>query len=327
LEIGFASLVGVEPLPFPELLRRSGALGLDAVEVNVGPAFRRIGDATYPGHLDLDAVVREGPGAVQEALAAHGMRIAALAPMLNLLTSDPEVRAARIGSFRQVLDACAVLGVGTVVTYGGSPHGMWFWGLPGVRDGHPSNRLGDSIEAFREVFGPLAGHAEDRGVRIALETAPRGGGEGNVAHAPELWDLLFDAVPSPALGLSLDPSHLVWLQIPDVPGVIRRYAARVYHLDAKDTEILPWRLARQGVLGNSWWRYRLPGLGTLDWGAIILALREAGYDDVLTIENEDPEYPGLEGVGRAARFLRRQLDTAIPATLPGEGRNGGEADT
>ena len=326
MEVGFASLVGVEPLPFPELLHRAGALGLDAVEVNVGPAFRRIGDASYPGHLDLDAIVREGPGAVQEALSAHRMRIAALAPMLNLLTADPDLRAARISSFRQVIDVCAVMGVGTVVTYGGSPYGMYFWGLPGVRDGHPSNRLGDSIEAFREVFGPLASHAEDRGVRIALETAPRGGGEGNVAHAPELWDRLFDAVPSPALGLSLDPSHLVWLQIPDVPGVIRRYAGRIYHLDAKDTEILPWRLARQGVLGNAWWRYRLPGLGALDWGAIIPALREAGYDDVLTIENEDPEYPGLDGVGRAARFLRGHLDTSPGSAVTAERVEGGQPD-
>ena len=80
-------------------------------------------------------------------------------------------------------------------------------------------------------------------MRIAFETAARGGGEGNLAHNPELWDLLFDAVPSPALGLSFDPSHLVWLHIPNIPDVIRAYGSRIYHFDGKDTEILPpcWR--------------------------------------------------------------------------------------
>ena len=37
MQLGFASLVGVEPLPFPELLRRAAGHGLETVEVNVGP--------------------------------------------------------------------------------------------------------------------------------------------------------------------------------------------------------------------------------------------------------------------------------------------------
>jgi sugar phosphate isomerase/epimerase len=118
---------------------------------------------------------------------------------------------------------------------------------------------------------------------------------------------LFESVPSPALGLSFDPSHLVWLQIPDVPRVIRRYGERIYHVDAKDTEVMPERLAAQGILGNAWWRYRLPGHGSLDWPAIFAALREIGYDGAVDIENEDPLYPGLAGVARAAAYLRQHL--------------------
>jgi len=84
--------------------------------------------------------------------------------------------------------------------------------------------------------------------------------------------------------LSFDPSHLLWLQIPDVPGIIRSYGSRIYHVDGKDCEILPDRLARQGILGSSWWRYRLPGFGQLDWIAILAALREIGYDGAMSIE-------------------------------------------
>jgi sugar phosphate isomerase/epimerase len=307
MRIGFASLVGIERLPLPELLRDAREIGVDAVELNVGPAFPRIAGAPYEGHIDVAAAARDG-APVRELAAGHGVRIAALAPMLNLLTPDQALRERRVTYTRTAIDACAALEVPVLVTYGGSPYGMHFWGLPSVGDGHPSNKVAESVAIFRDVFAPLVRHAEERGVKIALETAPRGGGEGNIAHAPELWDLLFEAVPSPALGLSFDPSHLVWLGIRDVPGLIHQYATRIHHVDAKDAEVLPDRLARQGVLGNAWWRYRIPGKGELDWASIVAALHETGYDEVLTIENEDPFHPGLEGVRLAAAHLRALLE-------------------
>jgi sugar phosphate isomerase/epimerase len=307
MKIGFASLVGVEPIPFPELVRWSAVNGLESIEVNLGPTYPAIGDATFPGHLDPAEIVANGPGPVHELIAEHGVSIHALAPMINLLTSDLLLREQRVAYFRRTIDACVVLGVPTVVTFAGSAYGMHFYGMPGVGDCHESNRVSDNLRIFKEVYGPLADFAEQRGVRIAFETAGRGGPEGNIAHSPELWDAMFELVPSPAIGLSFDPSHLVWLQIPNIPDVIRQYGSRIYHVDGKDIEILWGRLARQGILGSSWWRYRLPGLGVLDWKAIISALIDIGYDDVIAIENEDPLCPGLSGVANAADFMRRQL--------------------
>ncbi|MHB8645625.1 MAG: sugar phosphate isomerase/epimerase family protein [Thermomicrobiales bacterium] len=315
MKVAFASLVGIEPVPLPELLGRAKAAGLDSIEINVGPTFPHIAGATYPGHLDLDTIARGGPGEVHELFAAHGMTIASLAPMLNLLDANLAVREERIAAFRLTIDAAATLGVPTVVTYGGSAFGMHFYGLPGVGPDHPSNHVADNLRLFTEVFTPLATYADTKGVRIAFETAARGGGHGNVAHSPELWDLLFDAVPSPALGLSFDPSHLVWLQIPHIPDLIRQYGPRIYHFDAKDTEILPAVLARQGILGSGWWRYRLPGLGALDWPAILSALRDTGYDDVVSIENEDPLFLGLDGVAWAADYLRRVFPPLHATTM------------
>lgn len=307
MRIGVSSLVGIEPMPFAELIPALAQHGFDSVEINVGPGYRPIAGADFPGHLDLAAVVRDGGGAIKELVARHGITISSLAPMINLLTADVARRAERIAVFRQTIDACVALGVDTVVTFAGSAFGMHFSGLPGAGEGHPSNRIGENLQIFREVYGPLADYAESRGVRVAFETAGRGGGEGNVAHSPALWDLLFEAVPSPAIGLSFDPSHLIWLHIPDVPGVIRRYGARIYHFDGKDTEILHDRLAREGILGHGWWRYRLPGAGDLDWRGIASALRDIGYDGAIDIENEDPLSLGLAGAAWSADHIRRQL--------------------
>jgi sugar phosphate isomerase/epimerase len=307
MKIGFASLVGTEPIPFPDLMRWTAENRLDSIEVNLGPSYPAIGEARYPGHLDPSEIVANGPGPIQELTSKYGVSIHALAPMINLLTANESLRAERIAFFKTTIDAAAALKVPTVVTFAGSAFGMHFYGMPGVGDNHQSNRVSDNLRIFKEVYGPIADYAEDRGVRIAFETAGRGGPEGNIAHSPELWDAMFETVSSPAIGLSFDPSHLVWLQIPNIPDVIRDYGSRIYHVDGKDVEILWGRLARQGILGSSWWRYRLPGVGVLNWPAIISALRDIGYDDVIAIENEDPLCPGLAGVKHAAEFLRAKL--------------------
>lgn len=314
MKLGISSLVGIEPIPFPHLLRAMAGHGFDTVEVNVGPGYRPIAGANFPGHLDLRAIVRDGGTEIKELAAKYRITISALAPMVNLLTADLQLRAARIAEFRLTLDACAALGVDTLVTFTGSAYGMHFWGLPGVGDGHPTNHVADNLAIFREVYTPLAEYAGERGVRIAFETAGRGGGEGNLAHAPALWDLMFDAVPSPALGLSFDPSHLIWLHIPDIAGVIRKYGSRIYHFDGKDAEILPDRLAQQGIFGHGWWRYRLPGCGAVDWMAVTSALEDIGYSGAIDIENEDPLRPGLAAAAWSADYLRRHRPPALPAT-------------
>jgi sugar phosphate isomerase/epimerase len=307
VQIGIASLIGVEAIPFPDLVRWCAGNGLDAIEVNVGPKFQRIGESTYGGHLDLEAIVANGPGLVENALGDSGVEISSLAPMINLLCADPVERAERIAVFRLTIDAAKVLGVETVVTFAGSSFGMHFWGMPGVGGKHASNKVAENLRIFEEVYGPMAAYAEERGVRIAFETAGRGGPEGNIAQCPELWDAMFETVPSPALGLSFDPSHLIWLHIPHVGDLIRAYGSRIYHVDGKDCEVMPTRLAHQGVLGNDWWRYRLPGLGQVDWAEVMSALRDVGYDGIVAIENEDPLCPGLAGVAWAADYLRQRL--------------------
>ena len=39
-----------------------------------------------------------------------------------------------------------------------------------------------------------------------------------------------------------------------------------------------------------WWRYRLPGLGSIDWAAFFTVLQDAGYTGAMSVEHEDPLY-------------------------------------
>src|SRR5262249_2603318 len=153
------------------LVKRASKHGLRAIEVNIGPGYAPIAGAPFGGHLDLAAIVRDGPGPVQELLARHGVRITSLAPMLNRLTAHLQRREERIAYLRLAIDACVALDVRTVVTFAGSSFGMHFYGMPGLGDDHPTNRSGENIRILKEVYGPLAAYAEDRGVRIAFETA------------------------------------------------------------------------------------------------------------------------------------------------------------
>jgi sugar phosphate isomerase/epimerase len=293
--IGFATALGGDHLTLSEVAKWAGEHEFDCLEVNVGK------------HLDPREVIEKGPDRINKVMSENSLFIGALAPMLNLLDLDPKLRKERAESLREAIDASAILKSPVVVTYGGSGYGMYFWGLPAVGGSHPSNKVKDNLKLFAEVYGPLAEYARSKKVKIAFETAPRGGGHGNIAHAPELWEMMFEAVPSEWLGLSLDPSHLVWLHVGHIEDVVRRWGHKIFHVDGKDTEIMPSRLAAQGILGNGWWRYRIPGMGSINWGGVISALKEVGYDYIISIENEDPIFPGLEGCDMARRHLERFL--------------------
>ncbi len=56
----------------------------------------------------------------------------------------------------------------------------------------------------------------------------------------------------------------------------------------------------------------MPGLGEINWARFVSALQEAGYNETLSIEQEDPVWSGSEekikkGLILAARHLKPLL--------------------
>ena len=88
MKLSFATLVGLDPWPIEDVIAWASKHGFDALEVSTGPGYPAIGDNTYSGHLDLRSILADGPDATLDLFAAHGIEIAALSPMINLLTKD-----------------------------------------------------------------------------------------------------------------------------------------------------------------------------------------------------------------------------------------------
>jgi sugar phosphate isomerase/epimerase len=100
----------------------------------------------------------------------------------------------------------------------------------------------------------------------------------------------------------------------DPLAVIRALGPAVSHVHLKDTEVVPDQVAVAGVLdqrpfddpAQRAWVFRTAG-SVHDrewWSSFVAALRDAGYDDVLSIENEDAGLPQEAAVEQAARFMR-----------------------
>ena len=62
----------------------------------------------------------------------------------------------------------------------------------------------------------------------------------------------------------------------------------------------------------SWWRYRIPGLGEIQWNKLVSNLFEAGYDGVISVEHEDPVWEGtMEKVQKGLLIGQKTLRHAI----------------
>jgi sugar phosphate isomerase/epimerase len=247
-------------------IEKAARLGFDGLELSV-TAF---GDPRI-GELDKRLVQRtredaEAAGVEITALAYYGL--AAFAP------DDGEL----VRSYERVFEAATRLDVETVASMSGFDADLDWQG---------------NLDLFARRFRALAPLAESRGLRLALENWMGFGGHlpfrpVNMGGSPGLWELWFELVPSPALGLEFDPSHLAWQGI-DALRALREFADRVHHVHAKDVELLPDQRYRWGMNGDTF-RFRIPGYGILDWAAFVSTLDEIGYDGGVAIEHEDPVY-------------------------------------
>jgi sugar phosphate isomerase/epimerase len=93
-----------------------------------------------------------------------------------------------------------------------------------------------------------------------------------------------ERVDSPALGLNFDVGH-AYCMAEDIPEQVHRLAAHTKHYHFED--IAPTRVHHHLV----------PGLGAIDFAAIVAAIRGTGYHGWITVEL----YPNVDDPDAAAR--------------------------
>lgn len=252
--------------------------------------------------------------AYEQVLGEGRIGISALIYCRNYLSTDPEEAAQHLAALRERIEFAGALGIDKVVTSTGIDKSV-VEGLydrdPALRDrGNLIRRIpAQSLDRVVDLFGPLVELAEKNNVRLCLENCPL---MGNIAISPVLWKKLFERLPSDHLGLAYDPSHLVWEMI-DPYTPLLEFKDKIFHVHAKDTAIDRVKLARTGILTDfSWWSYRIPGRGELDWRLLLGQLIAEGYDGTISLEHEDAAYEGsVEAVENGLLDGKAWLETCM----------------
>lgn len=177
--------------------------------------------------------------------------------------------------------------------------------------GNPEKSIPDTIPEFKQVWEPIAALAEEYNVKIGFEGCGWGwnGGSKNIAYCDEAWELMFDAVPSKALGLEWEPCHIME-RLGDPIMQLHHWADRVVHLHGKDCTIEWDIIQRYGINGPKKYVYnRTPGFGDTNWSNIFTILLQAGFTGACDIEGyHDPvHYDDMEWTAQVTslEYLKR----------------------
>jgi sugar phosphate isomerase/epimerase len=304
MKLGFVSAI-LPDLSLEEVVQFAAAAGFACVELMCWPkgkAERRYAGIT---HVDVAGFDRDAAKRVQDIMSAAGVEISGLGYYPNPLTPDAEEAKVAVEQIRRVIVAAELLGVGRMNTFVG-------------RDWTKS--IDDNWPRFLETWKPLIQFADDHGVRVGIENCPMSftrdewpGGK-NLANSPANWRRMFADIPSPNFGLNFDPSHMVW-QGMDYCRPLREFAARIFHVHAKDVRVDRDRLNEVGYLAMplQYHTPKLPGLGEVDWSHFFSTLNESGYRGPVCIEVEDRAYEGSLELRQAAL---RQSATYLRNFLP-----------
>lgn len=232
--------------------------------------------------------------AYERVLGEGRIAITALIYCRNYLSTDPEEAATHLAELKKRIEFAGALGIDKVVTSTGIDkrieEGIYDRD-PNVKDrGNMIRRIPvRSLDQVVDLYGPLLELAEKNNVRLCLENCPL---MGNIAISPVMWRRLFQRLDSDKLGLAYDPSHLVWEMI-DPYAPLDEFKDKIFHVHAKDAAIDRARLAETGILTDfSWWSYRIPGRGELDWKKLLSKLKANGYTGTISLEHEDAAYEG-----------------------------------
>jgi sugar phosphate isomerase/epimerase len=255
--------------PYDEAVRRIGKAGFRATELIAWNA-EAFDDYYSPETVQL----------LRSTLEDEGMRLSQF--VVNngpAASADQGRRDAAVDMFKRGVDTAHALGATIVNTVTHMPFELPY---PRITDRPLAQVFNlelspdlDWEQNWNDYVGVLrtcAEYAQQAGIVYSLEPHPFRYG----ANTDGLIRLI-EAVGAENLGVNVDPSHLY--PIGDFPNmVIYRLGKRVVHCHFSDND---------GAT-NVHWR---PGMGKIDWRQTLEALKNVGFDGVVSLEFED--VPGV----------------------------------
>lgn len=283
LDLGFVSAILADN-SFDEVITFAAQNRFACVEIMCWPkgkAERRYAGVT---HIDVDTLDDTQIAKIKTTLEKNKVYISGLGYYPNPLDPDVQKAEVYIEHIKKVIGTAAKLGIGVVNTFIG-------------RD--QTKNIADNLKLFAKIWPQIVKTAEENNVRIGIENCPMlftndewPGGK-NLATTPAIWDRMFELIPSPALGLNYDPSHLVW-QMMDPIRPIYDYKEKLFHIHLKDVKVHRDKLDRVGIMAYplEYHSPKIPGLGDVDWRAFFSALTSVKYRGPVCIEVEDKAFEG-----------------------------------
>jgi sugar phosphate isomerase/epimerase len=259
---------------FQKVCRTVKSLGYEGLEIAPFTLAPRITDVSPGRRRELRSMVEDA------GLATIGLHWLLAKTEGFYVTSPDAAVMQRTGDYLAALaEATRDLG-GTLMVFG-SPKQRDL--LPGVTY---DQGAGYAVEVFQRVMPRIA----DAGVDFCLE--PLAPTETNFLNTCAQAMDLIGRVGHPRLKLHMDVKAQSGETDTTVPDLIRRYAAGAGHFHAQDVNL------------------RGPGMGDLDFGPIMKALLESGYNRWVSVEVFDFS-PGPEETARQSiECLRRELQAA-----------------
>jgi sugar phosphate isomerase/epimerase len=260
--------------PYDGAIRRIRGLGFRAVEL-IGWKPETL-DTYYTQQTvkELRAVL-DGEGILLSQFVANPGELA---------SGEAAVRDKAVENFKRYCDVGAALGTAIVNTVTHYPFAVRY---PPLIDRLITQTFTVEVSAdfdwkqnwldYVDAIRQCAQYADSVGLKYSLEMHPF-----RYAASTEGLLRLIEAVDCPALGANFDPSHT--FPMGDMTHVaIYRLADRLWHCDFSDND------------GTTNMHFR-PGKGKIDWASAMRALKDIGYDGVVSLEFED-----IPGVSRGMR--------------------------
>ncbi|WP_010140909.1 sugar phosphate isomerase/epimerase family protein [Oceanicola sp. S124] len=224
------------------------------------------------------------------------------------LRGNPAARQAwAVDQVMKTIDASANLGLDRMAAFSGALAWPYLYPWPQ----RPAGLVEVAFDELAKRWRPILDHAADKGVRICFEIHP-----GEDLHDGASFEMFLDRVDQhPAAMMLYDPSHFLLQQL-DYLAHLDIYAERIGMFHVKDAEFRP--TGRQGVYGGfqSWvdraGRFRSPGDGQIDFGAIFAKLTAMDFDGWAVVEWECALKHPEDGAREGAAFTRDHIIRVTP---------------